>query len=109
MNGKVPLIDREQIPSSFRTLVYRQIRKDRRHERRVAEQRTTKHQVEARKSCVADARSYRIAREFPMSAATQLDWKNLIPTHRPLFGSAWLKKFRRDQLKHWLSAKQASY
>jgi hypothetical protein len=33
----------------------------RRDERRLAEQRTTKHQFQARKSCVADARSYRIA------------------------------------------------
>lgn len=108
MNGKVPLIGRDRIPNSFQTLVDLQIRKYRRDERRLAEQRTTRHQVEARKSCVADARSYRIAREFPMPAAAQLDWKNLIPIRRPLFGSAWLKKFRDDQLKHWLSAKQAS-
>jgi hypothetical protein len=42
----------------------------RRDERRLAEQRTTKHQVEARKSCIADSRTYRIAREFPLSIAT---------------------------------------
>lgn len=108
MNGKVPLIDRDRIPNRFKTFVDREIRKHRRDEQRLAEQRTTKHQMGARKSCVADARSYRIAREFPISATAQLDWKNLIPTGRPLFGSAWLKKFRDNQLKHWLSAKHAS-
>jgi hypothetical protein len=108
MNGKVPLISGHWIQDSFKAFVYRQIRKRRREERQLAEQRTTKHQFDARKSCVADARSYGIAREFPLSAAAQLDWKNLIPTHRPLFESTWLKKFRDHQLKHWLSAKQAS-
>jgi hypothetical protein len=32
----------------------------------MAEQRTTKHQLLARNSCVADARSYRIARQLPV-------------------------------------------
>jgi hypothetical protein len=106
MNGKVPLISRDWIHDSLKPLVDRQIRKHRWDERRLAEQRTTKHYLEARKSCVADARSYRVAKEFPMSAATRLDWKRLIPTRRPnLFGSAWLKKFRDDQLKAWLTAK----
>lgn len=108
MNRKDPLIGRDRIPDSFKTFVDRQIRKHRRDERRLVEQRTTKHLVDARKSCVADARSYRMAREFPMSVAAELDWKNLIPTGRPLFGSVWLKKFRDEQLKHWLGAKQAS-
>lgn len=106
MNGKVPLISRDRIQDSFKTLVDRQMRKRRRDERRLAEQRATKHQFEARKSCVADARSYRIAREFPVSAAAQLDWKALIPAGRPnMLGSAWLKKFRGDQFRHWLTAK----
>jgi hypothetical protein len=109
MNEKVPLISRDWIQDSFKTFVYRQMRKRRLDERRLAEQRTTKHQFEARKSCVADARSYRIAREFPVSVAAQLTWKALIPPRRlNLFGSAWLKKFLDDQLKHWLTAKQAS-
>jgi hypothetical protein len=102
MTGKVPLIGRAQVRDGFKTLVNRQIRKQRRDERRLAEQGTIKHQLEARKSCVADARSYRIAREFPVLAAAQLDWKTLIPARRPnIFGSAWLKKFRDGQLKHW--------
>jgi hypothetical protein len=109
VNGKVPLISRDWIQDSFKTFVYRQMRKRRLDERRLAEQRTTKHQFEARKSCVADARSYRIAREFPLSAAAQLDWKTLIPASRSnIFGSAWLKKFRDDQFTHWLTGKQAS-
>jgi len=108
MKGKLPLIGQDQVPDSLKTLVYRHLRKRRWDERQLAEQRTTKHQVESRKSCTADARTYRIAREFPMSAADQLDWKDLVPAHRPLFGSAWLKKFRDDQLRHWLTANQAS-
>jgi hypothetical protein len=108
MNGEVLLMGRDQIPDSLKTLVYRHLRKRRWDERQLAEQRTTKHQLEARKSCVIDARSYRVAREFPMSAAAQLDWKTLVPDRRPLFGSDWLKKFRDEQLKHWLTAKQAS-
>jgi hypothetical protein len=79
MNEKVPLIGRDWMQNSFKTLVYRHLRKQRRDERRLAEQRTTKHQFEASKSCVADARSYRVAREFPRSVAAQLDWKTLIP------------------------------
>jgi virulence-associated protein VapD len=43
----------------------------RRDERRLAEQRTTKHQFQAIKSCVADARSYRIARRLPLLAAAR--------------------------------------
>jgi hypothetical protein len=108
MNGKVPLIGRDQVRGGFNTVVDRQIRKQRRNERRLAEQRTTKHQFEARKSCVVDARNYRIARKFAMSGAAKLDWNTLIHVRRPnMFESAWLKKFRGDQLKHWLTAKQA--
>jgi hypothetical protein len=105
MNGKVPLIGRDRVQNSFKSVVDRQIRKYRHDERRLAEQRTTKHQLEARKSCVADARTYRVAREFPMSAAAQLDWKNLIPAPRfNLLEAGCLKKFRDGQLKHWLIA-----
>lgn len=106
MNGKVLSPGRDRIPVSLKTLVYRQLRKRRRDDREFAELRTTKHQLEARKSCVVDARTYRIAREFPVSATAQLDWKALIPAGRPnKFGSAWLKKFRDDHFKHWLTAK----
>jgi hypothetical protein len=46
---------------SFKTLVDRTIRELRQKERRLAEHRTTKHQLQARNSSVADARSYRVA------------------------------------------------
>jgi hypothetical protein len=42
-------------------LIDAKLREQRRHERRLAENRMTKHQLQARSSCVADARSYRIA------------------------------------------------
>jgi hypothetical protein len=66
MNDKFPLISSGRIPGSFKNLVDRKIREQRRGERRLAEQRTTKHQLLARNSCVADARSYRIARQVPV-------------------------------------------
>jgi hypothetical protein len=56
---------------SFKALVGRKMREWRRNERRLAEQRTTKHQFQARKSCVADARSYRVARRLPLFAAAR--------------------------------------
>jgi hypothetical protein len=57
--------------------------------------RTTKHQLQARNSCVADARSYRVARRLPVPAAAPFDWKALIPVKwLSKIGSTWLKKFR---------------
>jgi hypothetical protein len=69
MNEKFPLIGSGRIPGSFKNLIDRKIRERHRGERRLAEQRTTKHQLLARNSCVADARSYRIAKQFPVSFA----------------------------------------
>jgi len=66
MNGKFPLFGRDEIENSFMHLVDRSIRKQRRDERRLAEQRATKHRFQARKSCIADARSYRVARRLPV-------------------------------------------
>ena len=68
MNDKFPLIGSGRIPVSFKNLIDLEIRERRRGERRLAEQRTTKHQLLARNSCVADARSYRIARQFPVKS-----------------------------------------
>jgi len=68
MNEKFPLIGSGRIPGSFKNLIDRKIRERRRGERRLAEQRTTKHQLLARNSCVADARSYRIARRLPFKS-----------------------------------------
>jgi hypothetical protein len=68
MNYKFPLIGSGRIPGSFKNLIDRKIRERSRGERRLAEQRTTKHHLLARNSCVADARSYRIARQFPVKS-----------------------------------------
>jgi hypothetical protein len=106
MNGKFLLFGRDETESSLIRFVDRKISEQRREERRFAERRTTKYRVQARNSCIADARSYRVARRFPVLAIAQFDWKALIPTRRTyLFGIDWLKKLRN---KHWLTAKQAS-
>lgn len=47
---------------SLGTLADRTMQKQRREERRLAEQRGTKHQFQARSSCVLDGRNYRIDR-----------------------------------------------
>ena len=109
MNGKFLLFGGDKIENSIMRFVDRKVREQRRDERRLAEQRTTKHHVSARKSCIADSWNYRLANEFPLSVAAQLDWKPLSPARRfSIFRSAWLKKFREDRAKHWLAAKQAS-
>jgi hypothetical protein len=46
---------------SFKALADRKIRERLEDERRLAEHRTTKHELQAKNSCVADARSYRVA------------------------------------------------
>ena len=56
---KLLLIGRDR--DTFKTLADCKIRERRRDERRLVEHRTTKHQLQARSSCVADARSYRVA------------------------------------------------
>jgi hypothetical protein len=108
MNEKVLLMEHGPIPDSLKTFVYRHLRKRRWDERKFAEQQTTKHRFEARKSCVSDARNYRIAREFPISAIARLDWSAIISRRRSnMFGSTWFKKFRDDHLKRWLPGKWA--
>ena len=82
MNEKFLLIGRDWVPDSFKTLVDRKIRERRRNERRLAEQRTTRHQLPARNSCIADARSYRVARRLPVPPAAEFDWNTLIPVER---------------------------
>jgi hypothetical protein len=67
---------------SFKALVGRKIRERRQDERQLAEHRTTKHQLQARNSCVADARSYRVARRLPVPAAARSDREALIPVKR---------------------------
>jgi hypothetical protein len=90
---KLLVIGRDR--DSFKALVGRKIRERRGDERQLAEHRTTKHQLQARNSCVVDARSYRVARRLPVPAAAPFDWKALIPVKRlSKIGSTWLKKFR---------------
>ena len=69
MNEKFPLIGRGRIRGRFETFFDRKIREQRRDERRLAERCTVKHQFLARNSCVADARSYRIARRSPVKVS----------------------------------------
>lgn len=64
---------RHRFQYSFRTLVDRTIREQRREERRLAEQRATKHHFQARNSCILDGRNYRIARRLLLSARAQFD------------------------------------
>jgi hypothetical protein len=77
---KLLVIGRDR--DSFKALVVRKIRERRQDERQLAEHCTTKHQLRARNSCVADARSYRVARRLPVPAAARSHWKALIPVKR---------------------------
>jgi hypothetical protein len=53
--------DEARLGNGFRALIDRSMGEWRQNERRLAERRTIKHRLQARKSCVADARSYRVA------------------------------------------------
>ena len=109
MNANSLLFNEGEIDSTLMRFANRKLTERRRDERRLAEQRTTKHRFQARKSCVADARSYRVARRFPSHSIAYFDWKALSPVHQPdLFGIHWLKKLRDDFINQWLSAKQTS-
>jgi hypothetical protein len=77
---KLLVIGRDR--DSFKVLVGRKVRERRQDERQLAEHCTTKHQLQARNSCVADARSYRVARRLPVPAAARSHWKALIPLKR---------------------------
>jgi hypothetical protein len=59
--GQLVFGDLDQLGSNIGTLVDRTIRKQLQNERQLAEHRTTKHRLEARKSCAPDATNYRIA------------------------------------------------
>jgi len=71
MNGKFLLFGQGEIENSLVRFADRKIREQRRDERRLAEHRTIKHQLQARKGCVADARSYRVARRLLLLARAQ--------------------------------------
>jgi hypothetical protein len=107
--GKLHLICSDQVQDNFKTLVTREIRKRRGDERQLAEHRTLKHQIQARKSCVADARTYRIARRLPVFAVAQFLPKTLIRVDGfSKLHSAWLQKFRDHEFKDWLIRKWAA-
>jgi len=61
------------VERGFKTLVDCNIVERRREERRLAERRATKHQALAIKSCIADARNYRVARKVPVLSMAHLD------------------------------------
>jgi hypothetical protein len=83
MNEKFPLIGRGRIRGRFETFFDRKIREQRRDERRLAERCTIKHQLLARNSCVADARSYRIARRFAHQKFRDHQSKRWVTAFRP--------------------------
>ena len=61
------------VEHGFKTLVDCKIVERRREERRLAERRATKHQFQAIKSCIADARNYRVARKLPSLSMAHFD------------------------------------
>ena len=65
------LFARRRVGFSFRALVDQTIREQHREERRLAEQRATKHQFQARNSCILDGRNYRIARQLLLFPSAQ--------------------------------------
>ena len=71
--AKGHLLARDRIKYSFRTLVDRTLRERHHEERRLAEQRGTKHQFQARNSCILDGRNYRIARRLLLLARAQFN------------------------------------
>jgi DNA replication protein DnaD len=64
---------RDWTEHGFKTLVDCKILERRREERRLAERRGTKHQFQAIKSCIADARNYRVARKVPALSVAHFD------------------------------------
>ena len=74
MNWKaLDFFRRGRIEHGFKTLVACKIVERRREERRLAERRATKHQFQAIKSCIADARNYRVARKLPSLSMAHFD------------------------------------
>ena len=65
------LLARDRVEFNLGTFVDRTVREQRREERRLAEQRATKHQFRARSSCILDGRNFRIARRLLSLARAQ--------------------------------------
>ena len=85
MNGKFLLFGGDEIENSLMRFVDRKIGEQCRGERRLAEQRTTKHRFQARKSCIADARNYRIARRFARASRRAIRLESSNPRPPDLF------------------------
>ena len=62
--AKGHLFARTRVEFSFRALINRTISEQNREDRRLSEQRPTKHQFRARNSCIMDGRNYRFARRL---------------------------------------------
>jgi len=58
------LFARARVGYSFGALLDRTIREQHHEQQRLAEQRATKHQFQARNSCTLDGRNYRLARRL---------------------------------------------
>ena len=102
--AKGHLFARARVEYSFRALVDRTIRNQNREERRLAEQRATKHQFQARNSCILDGRNYRFARRLFLFARAHFDWKHaavsrVIPQRGRSHGIE-AKQFGKNLL-HW--------
>lgn len=110
MNWERLHFGRDQVQDRFKALVERTIRERRREERRLAEQPIRRHRLQAKKSCVADARSYRVARRSPVPIAEPFDWRTLIPMEKlDNLRSIWVKKFRDQQFTRWLTANKQQH
>ena len=72
--AKGHLFARARVEYSCRALVDRTIREQNREERRLAEQRATKHQFQARNSCILDGRNYRFARRPLLFPGYNFNW-----------------------------------
>ena len=69
--AKGHFFNRDRAEFTFGAVVDRKLREQRHEERRLAEQRSTKHQFQAKNSCILDGRSYRIARRLLLLARAQ--------------------------------------
>jgi len=69
--AKAHSFDRGRVGYNFRALVDRTLREQRCQERRLAEQRATKHEFQARNSCILDGRTYRVARRLLLLGMAQ--------------------------------------
>src|SRR5436190_23738744 len=74
--AKDHLLARNRIDYSFRALIGRTIRQQRREERRLAEQRATTHRFQARNSCILDGRNYPSLDGYFCLPGHNFDWKH---------------------------------